>query len=117
MRGENFAHDFERGLHGFTAGLAIAHQRGLDLGNARVAAAQAAHEDAVTVENLAVVGRALAQHRQELATLRALRQRDQAMARGLGVSLQQLRRGAPALRTENEELRRALHAARQVKRR
>lgn len=55
--------------------------------------------------------------RRELATLRALRQRDQATARGLGVSLQQLRRGALALRAENEELRRALHAARGTKRR
>jgi hypothetical protein len=48
----------------------------------------------------------------EIATLRSLRQRDQAMARGLGVSLQELRRGALALRADNEELRRALHAAR-----
>jgi hypothetical protein len=55
--------------------------------------------------------------RHELSTLRALRQRDQATARGLGVSLQQLRRGALALRAENEELRRALHSARGTKRR
>ncbi|MCJ2040821.1 hypothetical protein MKK55_17975 [Methylobacterium sp. J-059] len=71
MRGENFAETFERGAYSLAAGLAIAHQNGLALGEARVAAARAAHEDAVTVEHLATVGQAMARDRRELAALRA----------------------------------------------
>ncbi|WP_026910607.1 hypothetical protein [Patulibacter minatonensis] len=44
--------------------------------------------------------------RREVTALRIQRQRDMATARGLGEALQSLRRGALALRQENEELRR-----------
>jgi len=50
----------------------------------------------------------LAALRREVAQLRTLRQRDLATARGLGEALQALRRGAMALRAENEDLRRQL---------
>lgn len=46
--------------------------------------------------------------RREVVVLRTQRQRDLATARGLGEALQALRRGAMALRTENEDLRRQL---------
>jgi hypothetical protein len=44
--------------------------------------------------------------RREVAALQVQRRRDLATARGLGEALQAVRRGAMALREENEELRR-----------
>lgn len=52
----------------------------------------------------------LADLQREVVSLRTQRQRDMATARGLGEALQALRRGAMALRTENEDLRRQLAA-------
>lgn len=50
----------------------------------------------------------LADLQREVVSLRTQHQRDLATTRGLGEALQALRRGALALRTENEELRRQL---------
>lgn len=50
----------------------------------------------------------LEQLRREVQSLRLQHRRDLATARGLGEALQAIRRGAMALRTENEELRREI---------
>lgn len=50
--------------------------------------------------------REVADLRREVAALHVQHRRDLATARGLGEALQAIRRGAMALRAENEELRR-----------
>jgi hypothetical protein len=54
--------------------------------------------------------RQVAELEREVQALRVDRQRDMATARGLGEALQAIRRGAMALRRENEDLRRQLSA-------
>lgn len=59
-----------------------------------------------TIVSVRALQREVADLRREVEALRLQRRRDLATARGLGEALQALRRGAMALRTENEELRR-----------